>query len=151
MVYNPPGANVTAWAGSWSPDKQALGFTEITAEKRGSGWVWIKGAVRKWNPTSGAVDLIPGGKEWYMEWQSKDAIPPKTTIEPLPDYSRAENFWLRWSGYDQGGSGLQSYAVYYNEHLGGGWQTYWGHTSNTAAPFPAQAGDDGGIPGTRNR
>jgi len=139
MVYNPAG-DVTAWAGSWSPDNQSLGFTEITAELRNGFWVWTRGVVRKWSPTSGAVNLVPGGREWYIDWQTKDAIPPQTTIDPLPAYSRAEDFVLRWSGVDYGGSGVKSYAVYYNIHDGSGWHTLQGQTTNTHAFYPASPG-----------
>ncbi len=138
MIYNPAGANVTAWAGSWAPDKSSLAFNEITAEQQNGQWVWNKAVIRQWNPTSGSVDLIPGGKEWYVNWESSDDIAPITDLGHLPAYSKAENFTLNWSGVDQGGSGLKSYALYSND--GSGWRTYWGNTSATQAPFPAVPG-----------
>jgi hypothetical protein len=139
IIYNPGGLK-TAWAGSWAPDKSSLGFTEITAARRNGQWTWVDAVIRRWNPTDGATDLIPGGVEWYMNWASSDAIPPQTRIEPLPHYSRAADFVLRWSGTDAGDSGLKSYSVYYNAQDGRGWRTLRRDTEATEAPFPAVPG-----------
>jgi hypothetical protein len=76
-----------------------------------------------------------------------DNEPPVVSVEPLPQWSE-EEFVVRWSGYDPGGSGIAWYDVEWGIS-GGGWHPWLNHTTpadrasppmtsntrRTAAPF----------------
>jgi len=139
-IHN-PGTSATAWAGSWSPDSNYLGFTDITLTQQGGEWIWLKGEIKQWDMDSeNVMSLVPGITDWYMDWQTLDTIPPVSSISQLPAYSRADQFSLKWSGSDLGGSGIKNYSVYYRSSSIGTWQTFWANTIATEAQFD-------GIPG----
>ncbi len=60
--------------------------------------VWIRGVLRQWNAADGARDLVPGGQEMYVDWESADDIVPETTIDKLSAYTKAKDFVLSWQG-----------------------------------------------------
>ncbi len=141
MIYD-PGNSATAWAGSWSPDGQSLGITDITLERQNNQWVWVKGELKQWDVDSQNIsELIPGDTNWYFDWVSLDLIPPVVHLNPVNKYSDADTFWLSWSGTDFGGSGLKDYSVHYQSPSSNGWRTYWNDTVATAAQFVGEPGE----------
>lgn len=53
-----------------------------------------------------------------------DTLPPDTTVDPLPDYTK-RNFTVSWTGTDPGGSGIAYYdvQVQFNDGAWGDWLT----------------------------
>lgn len=69
-----------------------------------------------------------------------DALPPTTTMQPLPERTNRIAFPLRWSGEDDaGGSGLRDYTVWVSVD-GQPYQVWLGNTQQTQAVFDAQTG-----------
>lgn len=69
---------------------------------------------------------------------SGDILPPDTTVNPLPDYTK-RNFTVSWTGTDPGGSGIAYYdvQVQINDGAWGNWLT---GVTQTSADY---GGDDG--------
>ncbi len=69
-----------------------------------------------------------------------DAVPPTSSIAPLPTVENNPNFTVQWSGADDSGSGVASYSIYVSTN--GGTYTKWqDHTTATSATFTGQVGD----------
>lgn len=68
-----------------------------------------------------------------------DALPPTSTVSPLPALSPA-SFTVSWSGQDDaGGSGIASYDIYVSDNNGP--FTLWlGATTHTSATYPGVSG-----------
>jgi hypothetical protein len=69
-----------------------------------------------------------------------DAVPPSSSVSPLPGFSNAASFTVSWSGQDSaGGSGVASYDVFVSDDRGPftAWLT---GSTQTSAVFAGQDG-----------
>lgn len=62
-----------------------------------------------------------------------DTTKPYASIEPLPAWSKG-SFTVKWSGSDQGGSGIAYYNIQVSQN-GGSWHTWLSHTTATSATY----------------
>ncbi|MGD8464789.1 MAG: DNRLRE domain-containing protein [Anaerolineae bacterium] len=91
-----------------------------------------------------AVDKVGNVQPWgAAQAQTRvDTIPPVATVNPLPDYTLTQQFYVTWGGTDNsGGSGIARYDVQYRVN-GGMWEQWLIGTTNTAVLFTG-AQDDG--------
>ncbi|MFP4343989.1 MAG: DNRLRE domain-containing protein [Anaerolineales bacterium] len=65
-----------------------------------------------------------------------DALPPTSTVDPLPTLTNSTSFLVSWSGNDGGGSGIAHYDVWYRQG-NGGWFLWLENTTATSATFNA--------------
>ncbi|GBC93975.1 hypothetical protein HRbin15_02477 [bacterium HR15] len=69
-----------------------------------------------------------------------DALPPTTSMAPLPERTNRVSFVLRWAGEDdEGGSGLRDYTVWVSVD-GQPYQVWLNNPQQTQAVFDAQPG-----------
>jgi hypothetical protein len=69
-----------------------------------------------------------------------DALPPTSTVVPLPAAVLETNFTVSWFGADDpGGSGVRSYDVYVSDN-GGPWQVWRGNVVGNSDTFGGQPG-----------
>ncbi len=67
-----------------------------------------------------------------------DAVPPTSSVAPLPATTTSSSFLVNWSGSDNsGGSGIASYSVYVSDD-GGAFQPFLTNTTQTSATFTGQ-------------
>ena len=141
MVYD-PGPEATVFAGSWSPDGRMLGFTEIAVEFRNGNWVWDTGRLRQWDSLTNVVsDVVAGDREWYLNWQTTDTLPPESALERLDPYTRAGALPLQWQGRDRGRAGLQSFDLYTRADSGQPWELLLGPTMLEELVVQGQPGE----------
>ena len=85
--------------------------------------------VRAWDPY--------GAGSWSDIWSILvDSTPPKSVMDPLPDYQTKTSFDLSWSGSDN--SAVWYYYVYVSDN-GGEYKQYL-KTQNTSCTFTGQDG-----------
>jgi hypothetical protein len=79
----------------------------------------------------------------YPDWADTstmvDALPPATTIEPLPLYTYQTSFSVQWNGNDNL-SGLDYYDIYYRDESAANWTIWIAHTTATQATFSGALG-----------
>jgi len=69
-----------------------------------------------------------------------EALPPQTTIHPLPTYQRGNVIWVQWSGEDVGGSGITQFQVQTRTGGDGDWEIWLSDTLETSGNFNGDPG-----------
>lgn len=87
-----------------------------------------------------ATNLEPWSSAPQVE-TTIEQLPPRTTITPLPPYTRFDRpFTVQWSGADPGGSGISGFVLQYRIEQGA-WTDWQVDTPATSAEFePAAVG-----------
>ena len=132
-----PGPFVVSWSGT---DAGPAGVANFDVQVRlGPSGEWMDwqqatpglsasypgGGGRTYYFRSRARDNAGNVEPWPADYDAQttvEALPPITSMEPLLPYSHAP-IWVRWSGTDPGGSGIQRYEVQFRVD-DGAW-TYW--------------------------
>jgi len=149
-----PGPFTVRWSGF---DNGPAGLKNYDVQVRdGAGEAWTDWQM--WTAATSASYPGVGGHTYYFRSRARDnaynvepwppdydtlttveALPPQTSVEPLPAYSRGE-ITVRWGGSDPGGSGIQTYDVQYRDTGGGSWTDWRMGTTQTSASFSGTAG-----------
>lgn len=143
MLYDPPfHVEQDAWARGWSPDGREITFTTIKFIQYQGNWYWEWAYARSYDLSIGDThNLDQAGLEWHPDWQTMDVTPPLTELEPMPTYSQANDFYVRWSGVDQpAGAGVAAYDVQYRVGSGGPWVDWQMGVTTTSAAYTAVPG-----------
>lgn len=141
QVYDPGEYQTDAWACSWSPDGRYVAFTRISWIYYEGNWYWTEAYLDAWdnlNPWN-TVRLSGQGTDLYPDWQTTDAWAPTSSVNALPAQSPGP-FTVRWSGFDNGTSGLKSYDVQVKDGTGGAWTDWQMGTMATSASYPGLGG-----------
>lgn len=142
MLYDPPVSQTDAWAGSWSPDSRYLAFTHISFVFFQGNWYWVTAYTdARLGENGSIIRLSPDDTNWSPDWQTIDLALPQSKVNSLPAYSRANNFWLSWSGTDSGLAGIAGYDIQYRVGQAGSWTNWLVATNLTSAEFPAVPGE----------
>jgi uncharacterized repeat protein (TIGR01451 family) len=135
-----PGAQVDAWARSWSPNSQYVAFTQITFVYIDGVWYWTTAYPNAWDSaTGGIVNLSGSGVDWAPDWQTTDIAAPVATMTALPSQSPGP-FTVSWSGYDVGAAGIKSYDIQVKDGVAGAWTDWLFGTFATSASYPGIGG-----------
>jgi uncharacterized repeat protein (TIGR01451 family) len=139
-VYYPQGYQTDDWVRSWSPDGRYLAFTRISYVYYQNRWYWTTAYLAAWDSmTNNFFYLSSQDTDWYPGWQTVDAAPPKSSITPLPAYTR-NGATITWIGSDYGGSDIATYDVQVRDRAGGDWIDWQMGTVATSAAFTSTAG-----------
>ena len=143
-----PGPFTVSWSGTDAGPAGLAGFN--VQVKDGSSGAWTDWQVK--TPDLSATYPGIGGHTYYFRARARDnagnveawpadydvattveALPPRTSIEPLPPYSHSP-ILVRWGGSDPGGSGIQRYEVQFRVN-NGTWTNWPMDTTDTSALF----------------
>jgi Tol biopolymer transport system component len=97
---------------SWSPDGKRVAFTRWDyVEYQGQWYIGVT-VMMSWEVGDYYADTLALGVQYPFDpaWQSLDAKPPRSTLSPLPGRAPADVV-VKWSGTDEGGSGLRVFDV----------------------------------------
>ena len=141
QVYDPGGYQTDAWAKSWSPDGRYVAFARISWIYYEGNLYWTEAYLDAWDSANpwNTIRLSSQGTDWHPDWQTTDAWAPTSSVNALPAQSPGP-FTVRWSGYDNGPSGLKSYDVQVKDGTGGAWTDWQTGTTATSASYPGVGG-----------
>jgi uncharacterized repeat protein (TIGR01451 family) len=127
--------------GSWSPDGNFIGATEISYIYYNGNWYWTQGNIFAISNLDWITKepLSPGNTDWNPHWQTKDIQAPSSQVSSLPLQSPGP-VRLSWSGVDTGGSGVRSYDVQVKEGNSGIWVNWLIGVANTYGEYPGIGG-----------
>ncbi|MBK6434373.1 MAG: hypothetical protein IPF85_27430 [Anaerolineae bacterium] len=140
-LYRPEDEKTDAWVGSWSPDGRYIAFMYISWIEYEGQWYWTSSRLRAldsvqfWAPPTG---LGSGVRDWRPDWQGLDLTAPTSSVLPLPSQSPYA-FTVRWSGSDQGRSGILNYVVQVKDN-DNGWNVWQDRVTATSAVFIGDGG-----------
>ncbi|MBE2198816.1 MAG: PD40 domain-containing protein [Anaerolinea sp.] len=134
LLYDPPG-QTDAWARSWSPDGRMINYTLINFTYYQGNWYWIDAYLDAYYlPQNNTERLSHSGRDWNMDVQTADLIPPTSTINPLPAQS-IHQFSLNWSGQDVGPAGIEGYDLRYKMGADGAWVILFDNIASTGYEY----------------
>lgn len=142
-VYNASIDNWDLWMGSWSPDGQFLSYS-LLIYVLDHGNLYLNHTNVEWVSLSlpqSSGGLYYGGYEMAPDWQTEDITPPQSKVNTLPQYSRANNILVQWSGADTGPASLTGYDVQYRIGAAGTWTGWLTGTLATSMAFSGTPGD----------
>lgn len=124
------------WARSWSPDGSHIAFTRISFVFYEGNWYWLNAYLEYIDSQAATspVRISSTGVDWYPDWRSTDVLSPVTRLNILPDYCRASNCEVSWSGFDNGSSGIATYEVQSRVNAGE-WTPWLEDSAETTAPY----------------
>lgn len=141
LLHNPSG-QTDAWANSWSPESEYIGFTEVSFIQSQGNWYWTNSFLLTVNRQSGGWSFIDYNSllDWNPYLQATDGQKPDSSVYWLPEYSPVNEFQVQWAGTDFGKSGLRAYDVQYRLGNSVSWVNWLPQTTSTSHKFPATAG-----------
>lgn len=137
IIIRPDGTDLTklAWSGgylhdvwfsSWTPSQKFIStfVTYVVID----GNLYINDTHPGFLSLDGNAESFgnPMGPDMNHSAESTDIVPPVSSIQPLPLYSRAAGFWVNWaaqSDFDES-TGLQLVTVQTRSGLSGNWETW---------------------------
>lgn len=151
-----PGPFTVSWSGT---DAGGSGFKSYDIQVRdGANGTWVNWKVGVTITTASYPGI--GGHTYYFRSRGRDnsfnvepwpnthdtstqveALPPITTLSPVPAFSRRAHFGLRWNGIDPGGSAIVGYDVQYRLGNVGSWQNLLTNNLTTFLPFNGTSGN----------
>ncbi len=136
-----PQGQTDVWVGSWSPDSKDLIVTTISFIHYAGNWYWTEAYLETvpvyW--TDPPYRLSTSGVDWNPDWATTDLSAPYAQISPLPEYTRAPDVVVNWSGADVGPAGIQGYDVQYRLN-GGVWVPWLSNVDQTSATYSGSGG-----------
>jgi hypothetical protein len=138
---------------SWSGTDQGdagIAYYDVQYRVDGGTWInWLAGVEdtaatfvgqdgRYYEFRARGVDEVGNVEAWGSPEAATtvDALPPTSTVDPLPTLINSTSFLVSWSGSDGGGSGIAHYDVWYRQG-NGGWVLWLEDTMATSATFNA--------------
>lgn len=139
-VYDPPEAYTDAWARSWSPDGEAIAFTQVSYVPYQGNWYWSAATMHYWTSAQPWYPSRVAGSDadWNPGWEAVDAQAPVSAVQTLPAQSPGP-FTVHWSGSDVGPAGLKSFDIQVKEG-NGAWTNWQTATTATSASYPGGGG-----------
>jgi Tol biopolymer transport system component len=148
-----PSPIVVRWNGTDAGPSAILGYDVQVKDGAGAWTMWLTRTAQTSASYPGigghtysfrvrAVDNSNNAQAWPASAQASttvEALPPVSTLSPLPAYHRGE-LPVSWSGSDAGGSGIGSYDVQYRDGITGTWTGWLNNTGLTTAAFTGEAG-----------
>ncbi len=141
-VYLSPGGLTDLWLGSWSPDSRYLLFSWVKYIVHDNNLYITESHLKKIGAHQAAYNMIdiPGSQiDMAPDWQrGYDTQRPTASIQSLPAISPSP-VQLRWSGVDEGSSGISYYQIQVRVD-DGDWQDWLAHTVETSGAYPGVGG-----------
>ncbi|MBN1659181.1 MAG: PD40 domain-containing protein [Anaerolineae bacterium] len=129
------------WARSWAPDGRHLAYTQIDWIEYGGNWYWTGAELYVWDrDTSYLVERLGSDDTaWNPDLESLDALPPASTVNPLPGWSSSP-VTLTWLAEPDDLSGLRGFDIEVKDGVDGEWQRLLSNTGETSLPYPGVGG-----------
>lgn len=125
-------------APAWAPHGEGLVFAKIQWINYRGNWYWVDAYIYSLDLGSNSTHLlVNSGYDWWPDWQTTDALTPSSWLS-APAWSDTITFTVRWSGNDNGPSGLRSYDVQYRDGSRGAWIDWLTETVQTQAAFAGE-------------
>ena len=139
-IYDPGGALMDAWQGSWAPDGTKLLCSLLLYVVQNSQLYIAAAGPAQINLADGIASLLPGsGVDMAFDWQTADIWPPASSVAALPTLSPGP-FTVSWSGTDAGPAGIAGYDVQVRDGASGAWTDWQTGVLTTSAAYPGVGG-----------
>jgi Tol biopolymer transport system component len=115
------------WAGAWTPDSKELLYSYIHYDRQGNRLVLFDLRLGRFCVESGPTLCNPVGTianlDHAPDVRSLDKWSPVSQVNPLPAYTRQQDLYISWSGYDIGPSGIAGYTTQYRPTTSAEWSS----------------------------
>lgn len=138
IVFNYSSAGYDVFMGNWSTTGTRFTFSLLEyIEFDGKLYLYSTAIGYHDAATSTGYELyLTSGGDMSPDNFSRDILPPLTSVNPLPSYSRSYGFPLSWSGKDQGISGIFQYRIETRKQVDESWYEYGNfYNSNTSISY----------------
>ena len=134
-VHYDPGVSMQdALMGSWTLNGEWVYFTLVNYVEYQDQLYLKDTMIYNKNILSAYANKVGwSGYDMNPDWGTLDRLPPVSSVLPLPAYSRAAGFEVRWAGYDQGPAGLAlvPYRIEYRSGQDEAWTNMCGYICQT--------------------